>query len=89
MTLGRWEWPDVARFCFVGRHPWLACVPGGAFGRGLALALLVPFDVLVGVPRDVWRAARAGRLEQFLAYLRGLRDGYLRRPIPFQRLGLR
>jgi GT2 family glycosyltransferase len=89
MTLGRWEWSDVARFCFVGRHAWLARVPGGAVGRALALAFVVPFDLVVGVPRDVWRAARAGRLEQFTAYLRGLRDGYLRRPIPLHRLGLR
>ncbi|HJQ85830.1 MAG TPA: glycosyltransferase family 2 protein [Candidatus Binatia bacterium] len=87
MTLGRWEWADVGRFCFVERHPWLARLPRPL--RALALVLLVPFDVLIGVPWDVWRAARAGRLEQFLGYLRGLRDGYLRRPIPLRRLGLR
>jgi GT2 family glycosyltransferase len=87
MTLGRWEWADVARFCFVERHPWLARLPGPV--RAAVLAVLVPFDVLVGVPHEVWRAGRAGRLTQFLAYLRGLRDGYLKRPIPFARLGLR
>jgi hypothetical protein len=87
MTLGRWEWRDVARFAFVERHPWLRRLPSA--GRPLALAVTGPLDVLIGVPRDVWRAARAGRLEQFLAYVRGLRDGFLRRPIPLARLGLR
>jgi GT2 family glycosyltransferase len=87
MTLGRWEWRDVARFCFVERHGWLARLPAAL--RGLAIAAVVPADVLVGVPRDVWRAARAGRLAQFAAYVRGLRDGVLRRPIPLARLGLR
>jgi hypothetical protein len=40
-------------------------------------------------PRTVWRAYRAGRFEQFAESVRGLRDGLLRRPIPFARLGLR
>jgi GT2 family glycosyltransferase len=87
MTLGRWEWPDVARFAFLARHGWLARLP--SILRPLALAVTVPLDVLVGVPLDVWRAVRAGRLEQFFAYVRGLRDGFLRRPVPLARLGLR
>jgi GT2 family glycosyltransferase len=88
MTLGRWEWADIARYCFVERHP---SVPHarGRLSRALALAAVVPFEVVFGIPRDIWRAYRQGRLAQFAAYLGGLRDGYLRRPIPFARLGLR
>jgi GT2 family glycosyltransferase len=44
---------------------------------------------VIGVPRDVWAAYRAGRLDQFLASIRGLRDGYFRRPVPLADLGLR
>jgi GT2 family glycosyltransferase len=80
LVLGRWGWGGALRDATFGRHP----------TAGLAARIvLVPYDVLVATPRDVWRAWRAGGLEQFAATVRGLRDGYLRRPIPFQRLGLR
>jgi hypothetical protein len=39
--------------------------------------------------RDVWRAARTGAFAQVLATVRGLRDGWLDRPLPLERLGLR
>jgi hypothetical protein len=81
LVLGRWGWGDALRDATVGRHP---------NGTGLlARIALAPYDLLVATPRDIWRAWRAGGLEQFGATVRGLRDGYLRRPLPLARLGLR
>jgi GT2 family glycosyltransferase len=86
MTLGRWEWSDALRHGVLGRY---AVLDRPRLRRVLMLVVLLPYAVGIGIPRDVWRAYRAGRLEQFLASVRGLRDGYLRRPIPFARLRLR
>ncbi len=88
MTLGRWDWAEVRNFWFIRRHPFLRRHPRGLV-RLLALTVLVPFDVLCSLPRDVWRAWREGRLRQFGEYVRGLRDGVLDRPLPLRRLGLR
>jgi len=41
------------------------------------------------LPRDIWRAWRQSRLRPFFEELRGLVDGYLDRPLPLRRLGLR
>jgi hypothetical protein len=89
MTLGRWGWSDALRYGVLERHAVLDRWPRGRLARGVLLAALFPYAALIGIPRDLWQAYRAGRLEQFLASIRGLRDGYLRRPIPFARLGLR
>jgi GT2 family glycosyltransferase len=80
LVLGRWGWGDALRDATFERHPTAGL---------LARIALVPYDALVATPRDVWRAWCAGELEQFGATVRGLRDGYLRCPIPFRRLGLR
>jgi GT2 family glycosyltransferase len=69
-----------------GREGWMTL---GRWGWRDAARYALVERRLVGVPCDVWRAYRAGRLEQFLASVRGLRDGYLRRPVPLDRLGLR
>jgi len=87
MTLGRWNWAEVGRFWFIRRHPFLK--DRTLVVRVLALAVLVPFDVLWSLPRDVRRAWREGRLRQFTEYIRGLVDGVLDRPLPLRRLGLR
>jgi GT2 family glycosyltransferase len=92
MRLGRWSYPDAARLHFVERHPFLLREThgaGGRLGKALALAALVPFDLLWTLPREIWRAQRQGRTQQFAQYLRGLRDGILDRPLPLERLGLR
>lgn len=88
MTLGRWNWSSAFQ-CVIERHVAIPDWPRIRLIRALLLASLVPYAVVFVIPRDVWRAYRAGRLEQFLAGLRGLRDGYLRRPVPLARLGLR
>jgi hypothetical protein len=89
MTLGRWDWASAVRYGVLERHTALRRWPRGRLARGIVLGTLFPYAAVIGIPRDVWRAYRAGRLEQLLAVVRGLRDGYLRRPIPFARLGLR
>jgi GT2 family glycosyltransferase len=89
MTLGRWEWSSAIDHGALGRHAALRHWPRGRLARGAVRLAMLPYALLIGIPLDVWRAYRAGRLEQFLAALCGLRDGYLRRPIPFARLRLR
>jgi hypothetical protein len=89
MTLGRWDWASALRYGVLERHAALRRWPRGRLARHVLLAALLPYAAVIGFPRDVWRAYRAGRLEQFLASVRGLLDGYLRRPIPFARLRLR
>jgi hypothetical protein len=81
LVLGRWGWADAFRDATVGRHPQRASLP--------ARVVRLPYDLLVATPRDLWRAWRSGALEQVGATLRGLRVGYLRRPLPLKRLGLR
>jgi GT2 family glycosyltransferase len=80
LQLGRWGWRDAFRDATIGRHPGVA-----RFAR----AALLPYDLFVATPRDVWWAWRTGQLEELLATIRGLRDGYLRRPLPLDRLGVR
>ena len=92
MRLGRWSYPAAARLHFVERHTLLkreAHGPGARLGKALALAVLVPVDLVWTLPREIWRAHRQGRTRQFAQYLRGLRDGFLGRPLPLERLGLR
>jgi hypothetical protein len=89
LQLGRWGWGDAFRDATVGRHPAVARLAGRPVVRGLARAALLPYDLLVATPRDLWRAWRGGQLEELLATVRGLRDGYLRRSLPLARLGLR
>jgi GT2 family glycosyltransferase len=89
--LRRWSWADVRRVYFVERH---------ALGRWLrargapsaAMLLLIPFwivDVVYVLPRDLWRAHRAGRIAEMGEHLRGLWDGLWSRRLPLIRLGLR
>jgi hypothetical protein len=47
------------------------------------------YALLWPLVRDLRRARREGRLVQFGEYVRGLWDGYRRRPVPLERLGLR
>jgi len=87
MRLGRWSYPDAARLHFVERHA--ALLDGrGAAAKYALLALLLPVDLLVTLPHDIWRAARQGRLAQFRSYLHGLWDGWRDRPLPLRELGL-
>ena len=78
MRLGRWSYRDAARAAL--RRP--ARARGSRDAARLArlalLALLVPVDLLWTLPREIWRAARQGRLAQFRSYLRGLWDGCAR-----------
>ena len=80
-VLGRWGWGDALHDATVGRHPSHASLA--------ARIIRFPYDLLVATPRDLWRAWRSGALAQVGATLRGLRDGYFRRPLPLDRLGLR
>ncbi|HWP67340.1 MAG TPA: glycosyltransferase family 2 protein [Candidatus Limnocylindria bacterium] len=81
LVLGRWGWRDMLRDATAGRH--------AAGTARLARLAWLPYDLLIATPRDLWRAWRSGALEQVGAVVRGLRDGYLRRPLPLERLGLR
>jgi GT2 family glycosyltransferase len=92
MRLGRWGYAQFAREYFVDRHRVLRETPRGPLGRvrrAGAFAVLPVVDVLWCLPRDVVRAWRTGRLDEFFEYLRGLRDGVLDRRLPLERLGLR
>jgi hypothetical protein len=89
LQLGRWGWGDALRDATAGRHPALARLGARPVVRSLARTALLPYDLLVATPRDVWRAWREGQLEEILATVRGLRDGYLGRSLPLARLGLR
>jgi hypothetical protein len=92
LRLGRFGYKDAARLHFVGRHPLLMRPSRGwrdGLVKALAFAMLVPIDLFWNLPREIWRAHRAGRTAQFAQYLRGLRDGVLDRPIPLEDLGLR
>lgn len=86
LRLGRFSYRDMLRLYFVERRPRVRATQGA--GRALALAVTVPIDVCWSMPRDVWRAYRAGRLDELVEYGRGLRDGLLGRPLPLARLGL-
>jgi len=44
---------------------------------------------LLALPGLAWRARQSRRGQQFAAYVRGLLDGVLDRPLPLERLGLR
>lgn len=88
LRLGRWGYGDAARRHFVERHA--ARLEGrGPIAKLALLALLLPLDLFWILPRDVWRAARQGRLAQMRSYLRGLWDGWRDRPLPLRELGLR
>ena len=87
MTLGRWDWRQMARYYFVERHR--RVLPQTRLARIPLLAVLVLVDLLWALPRDIWRAWRQGRLRPFVEELRGLVDGYFDRPLPLRRLGLR
>jgi hypothetical protein len=92
LRLGRFGYKDAARLHFVDRHPLLMRPSRGwrdGLVKALAFAMLVPIDLFWNLPREIWRAHRAGRTAQFAQYLRGLRDGVLDRPIPLEDLGLR
>jgi hypothetical protein len=92
MTLGRWTYPEFVRAFFIDRHASLRAPAEGAAARvrwAATLLVLAPIDLLYVLPRAVLHARRRGRLDQFGAYLRGLRDGLLNRPVPLERLGLR
>ena len=89
LTLGRWDWRQMVRYYFVERHRRVLPYGRFAFARVLLLAVLVPIDLLCVLPRDIWRAWRQSRLRPFFEELRGLVDGYLDRPLPLRRLGLR
>jgi GT2 family glycosyltransferase len=92
MKLGRWSWGELARFYFFDRHGIpreRPRTPVARVARALRLAVLGPIDALWSMPRDVWCAMRVGRTAEFFATVRGLRDGFLDRPLPLERLGLR
>ena len=56
----------------------------------IAVAIaLVPTNLCWSLPHDIWRACRQGRTAEMRAHMRGLWDGLLDRPVPFERLGLR
>lgn len=87
MRLGRWGYRDAARLHFVDRHR--ARLAGRApLGRLALLAVFVPVDLFWTLPREIWSAARHGRLAQFRSYLHGLWDGWRNRPLPLRQLGL-
>ena len=87
MRLGRWSYPAAARLHFIDRHAALLD-RRGAVAKIALLAALVPADLLWTLPREIWRAARQGRLAQFRSYLHGLLDGARDRPLPLHELGL-
>jgi GT2 family glycosyltransferase len=92
LRLGRWGYRDFLVQHFIDRHPILSTPRPGAFAaiaRAAAALVLVPVDLCWTLPAEIVAAHRRGRFEQFLAYLRGLRDGVLDRPLPLERLGLR
>jgi GT2 family glycosyltransferase len=65
------------------REGWLRL---GRWGYADAARLIVRQRALLG---PIAAAHRSGRTAQFTAYLRGLRDGLLNRPLPLTALGLR
>lgn len=91
LRLGRWGYRDFLREHIVERHPPPAL---GTFGMGatlkraVVLSLWAPVDLFWTLPKEFAAARRAGRTAEFAAYLRGLRDGLLGRPVPLERLGL-
>jgi GT2 family glycosyltransferase len=92
LRLGRWGYRDFLREHIVERHPPPALGPFGraaTIKRALVLLLWAPVDLFWTLPIEFAAARRAGRTAELAAYLRGLRDGLLGRPIPLERLGLR
>jgi hypothetical protein len=92
LRLGRWGYRDFLREHIVERHPPAALGPFGTAAtlkRALLLLLWAPIDLLWTLPQELRAARRAGRTAELAAYLRGLRDGLLGRPVPLERLGLR
>jgi GT2 family glycosyltransferase len=89
--LNRWDWNDALRVYVVERHA-LGRWAARRRARGLGALLLLPFwivDLLIRLPRDLWRAHRAGRTAELAEHIHGLWDGLWNRRLPLQRLGLR
>ena len=90
--IGAWTYPRVFVFYFLERRG-RPRVPPGDLVRELMRhprwLLTVPIDLVYSLPRDTWRAYRAGCLQQVIETFRGLWDGVLDRPLPLTRLGLR
>jgi hypothetical protein len=92
LRLGRWGYRDFLREQIAERHPPPLIAPVGTTAtvkRAFALLLWAPVDLFWTLPRELAAARREGRTAEFAAYFRGLRDGFLGRPIPLERLGLR
>ncbi len=92
MRLGHWSYRHLVRFYFIERHRLLRQAPqgrGAKLVRALALLIFVPVDLFWALPRDIVRALRQGRTDEFVEYVRGLWDGFRDRPLPLERLGLR
>jgi GT2 family glycosyltransferase len=90
--IGAWTYPRFLAFYLLDRRG-ITAPPAGELFRALRRhprwLLYLPFDLLLALPYDTWRAYRAGCLAQVIETVRGLWDGILDRPLPLRRLGLR
>lgn len=89
--IGAWTYRRVFIFYFLERRGRPRVAPAELFSelaRHPDWLLTVPLDLIWSLPRDIWRAYRAGCLEQVIETLRGLWDGVLDRPLPLKRLRL-
>src|SRR5262249_3745652 len=89
--IGAWTYPRVFVFYFLERRGRPRVAPtnlASELKRHPSWLLTVPIDVAWFLPRDIWRAYRAGCLQQVIETMRGLWDGVLDRPLPLRRLGL-
>ncbi|HSD09878.1 MAG TPA: glycosyltransferase family 2 protein [Candidatus Binatia bacterium] len=90
--IGKWTRRRAAEFFFLRRHGIdfdKATGPFDKLAMGLRLLVHFPIDLFWTLPRLLWVAHRDGHVAQPLAEMRGLWDGFLDRPLPLEKLGLR
>jgi GT2 family glycosyltransferase len=80
-ALGRWSYPSMLRWYCLERH--------GEHRWSAAALLRAARNLVLDLPRDVWRAHRSGRTAQIEAHVAGLWHGLLNRPVDYAALGLK
>jgi GT2 family glycosyltransferase len=83
LMLGLWSYRRALVVACVGRRG------PSRMNRLVRTLLRAPAALFWYFPRDAIRAHREGRTAQIAEHVRGLVDGFLGRPVPLERLGLR
>jgi len=86
--LGRFGYREALQLHLDRHYPSWRRLRRSRLGAAVTALLMIP-TLGWSLPTELIRAARAGRLTEWNASVRGLVDGLLHRPLPLGRLGLR